>query len=110
MKAVCGSRGGRPQEYLVYESILLGFLLVQIQESVDLIPGVDEPGCSIHHTLSERNEDDFHLRSGFGPDTLREQSAPIVQRRHLLWGLEKVYCFYNLLSLCEIRTPQAEDS
>ena len=37
------------------------------------------PMCHLHHTLSEPDEDDFHLRAGFGPDTLRKQSAPAVQ-------------------------------
>jgi len=93
MKAVCGNRGYRPQEYLVYVSDLLFcvLVLVLIKEISDQSPGVDEHGCSIHHTLSERDEDDFHLRSGFDPDTLREQSVPIVKRRHSLWGLEKEY-------------------
>jgi hypothetical protein len=66
-------------------------VLGRIQEISDRSLDVDEHGCSIDHTFSERAEGDFHLRSGFGPDTLREQIAPIVQQRNSPLGLEREY-------------------
>ena len=62
------------------------------QEISDRALDVGEHGCSVDHTLSERAEGDFHIGSEFGPDTLREQSTPIVQYGNSPVGSEKGVC------------------
>jgi hypothetical protein len=62
--------------------------LTFIQEISGQSLDVDEHGYSIHHTLSERDKDDFHLGSGFGPDILREPSDPLFSESIRPGGLK----------------------